>query len=252
VWWVDSYEGQAESREGQPMQWVSTEALDTLSMPAADKPIIAAIGLPRFYTITPDCDLSTTSLDDYLETVSGLMEQPMINLLQLRCPALSDADYRSVAQRVLAKRQDTNTKVILNTDPETAVQLGADGVHLSSQRLDQVNATQLQAVQSRQFLVGASCHNQTELKKAQALKVDFAVLGSVKETPSHPGVKPIGWDQFKTWVSDVVCPVYAIGGLTMDDYAEAIQFGAQGIAGISTFEQLVSIWSKMKTSKLMQ
>ena len=43
VWWVDTYSGQAEGREGQPIKWVSACALSDYTFPEANKPIIAAV-----------------------------------------------------------------------------------------------------------------------------------------------------------------------------------------------------------------
>ena len=43
VWWIDAFEGQAEGREGQPLVWVSAEALSQYRFPAANQGIIAAV-----------------------------------------------------------------------------------------------------------------------------------------------------------------------------------------------------------------
>jgi 8-oxo-dGTP diphosphatase len=43
VWWVDDFRGEAHGREGQPWQWIAAADLHTLSFPAANQPIIAAI-----------------------------------------------------------------------------------------------------------------------------------------------------------------------------------------------------------------
>jgi 8-oxo-dGTP diphosphatase len=43
VWWVLTYQGQAESREGQQLRWVDVAELDAVSLLPADAPIVAAI-----------------------------------------------------------------------------------------------------------------------------------------------------------------------------------------------------------------
>ncbi len=43
VWWVDTFSGQAEGKEGQPIEWVSSAALSSYSFPEANQPIIAAV-----------------------------------------------------------------------------------------------------------------------------------------------------------------------------------------------------------------
>lgn len=47
VWWVDGYSGQPRGREGQPLRWVSAEALSDYTFPAANQPIIDAIQQAR-------------------------------------------------------------------------------------------------------------------------------------------------------------------------------------------------------------
>ncbi len=46
------------------------------------------------------------------------------------------------------------------------------------------------------MLAAASCHQQEELVRAGALGLDFAVLGAVAPTPTHPDAVPLGWDGF--------------------------------------------------------
>ncbi len=63
----------------------------------------------------------------------------------------------------------------------------ADGVHLTAKQLRNIS-------QRPHFdLVGASCDNTEELRKAEQLGVDFAVLGPVLPTPTHPDAVLLGW-----------------------------------------------------------
>ena len=45
-------------------------------------------------------------------------------------------------------------------------------------------------------LVGASAHDNAQVTHARDLGADFAVLGPVLDTPSHPGAPTLGWDGF--------------------------------------------------------
>jgi 8-oxo-dGTP diphosphatase len=80
--------------------------------------------------------------------------------------------------------------------------------------------------------VSAACHDADELRQAQALDVDFAVLGPLGATPTHPAATTLGWDGFARLREDVSLPIYALGGLGPDDLAQARAHGAQGIAAI--------------------
>ena len=100
------------------------------------------------------------------------------------------------------------------------------GVHLSAKQLSELH--------ERPALewVGASCHTREELEHAAKLGLDYAILGAVKLTASHPGQSAIGRQIFHDMTRDLSLPVLAIGGLAADDMADAKQAGAHGIACI--------------------
>jgi 8-oxo-dGTP diphosphatase len=82
------------------------------------------------------------------------------------------------------------------------------------------------------LLVGASCHNRSELENANNLGADFAMLSPVLATASHPETVPLGWDNFQEMIDAVNIPIYALGGMGRDYLETAILGGAQGIAAI--------------------
>ena len=109
-----------------------------------------------------------------------------------RCAkATSPAQLADFVARVRLREQ-SGTLVIVNASPERARQTSADGVHLDT-------ATLLRSASRPAFeWVGASCHNRAELEKAASLELDYALLGPVGETASHPGQPGIGWQAFET------------------------------------------------------
>ncbi|MBK6631378.1 MAG: thiamine phosphate synthase [Betaproteobacteria bacterium] len=62
-------------------------------------------------------------------------------------------------------------------------------------------------------LVAASCHHAAELARAAALELDFAVLGTVRDTLSHPGIGGLGWKRFAQLLENMPLPVFALGGM---------------------------------------
>ena len=80
------------------------------------------------------------------------------------------------------------------------------------------------------MLTAASCHTESDIAKAGELDLDFAVLGPVESTPTHPQSAPIKWQGFAASIARTRLPVYALGGLLADDLAVAIDHGAQGVA----------------------
>jgi 8-oxo-dGTP diphosphatase len=82
-------------------------------------------------------------------------------------------------------------------------------------------------------MAAASCHDVRELARAMTLGLDFAVLGPVKPTTSHPHAVPMGWGRFAELARGASLPVYAIGGLRLADLEDAWRAGAHGVAMIS-------------------
>ena len=76
-------------------------------------------------------------------------------------------------------------------------------------------------------------HDARELERAGALGLDFAVLGSVQATASHPGQAPLGWTDFERLAGTSTLPVYAIGGLDVEKLSLAMACGAHGVALLS-------------------
>ncbi|OYY83144.1 MAG: hypothetical protein B7Y34_01955 [Methylophilales bacterium 16-45-9] len=79
-------------------------------------------------------------------------------------------------------------------------------------------------------MCGAACHNNAELEKAVALGLDYVTLSPISQTRSHPEAETLGWVKFSELLSDYPIPVYALGGMQMDDLDTARQHGAHGLA----------------------
>jgi 8-oxo-dGTP diphosphatase len=119
----------------------------------------------------------------------------------------------------------------MNGDIALALQLGMDGVHLPAAAASVLTGRPL----SRSLLFAVSCHSLSDIQNAARVDADFAVLGPVKHTSSHEDRRALGWDEFAAAVAEAPLPVFALGGLSSADLADAWRHRAQGIAGISAF-----------------
>ena len=219
TWQVSAWEGEVHSTEHPATAWVAPDELPRWPLLAADRPIVNALRLPGHCIFTPPA-LAPAQL---LAAASRLPP----GLLRLRLPALSDADYRECARAL----RDAGHPVIVDRNPGEVAQLGAAGFHATGPTL---RGLRTRPVAAEQWF-GASCHDAAELAAARALGADYAVLGPVRGTPTHPGAATLGWDGFEHLVRAAGLPVYAIGGLGPGDLAEAWRRGAQGVAGISAY-----------------
>ncbi|WP_347330796.1 Nudix family hydrolase [Marinimicrobium locisalis] len=219
---VTAFEGEPQGAEGQPVQWVQPEALPGFAFPAANRPIVNAIRLPRTLLITGEAD---SSVDWSLRLEWALTQG--VSWVQVRAPGLSDQEYHERLDRALALCRPRGVKVLAHGDASRA-RADLDGVHFNSEAL---RACRERPVAESAWW-GASCHSPDELRQAARLGVDYALLSPVLPTSSHPDAQPLGWARFADWVAAAPMPVYALGGVTEAHRAQALASGGQGIAGI--------------------
>ena len=221
---VSAWRGTPRGVEGQALAWVVPEKLVRYPMPPADRPVVAALLQPDRYLVTPEPGADDAS---WLASLSAALASG-IGRVQLRARSLdAQPRWRSLAAAAVSLCREAKCEVLLNGDIELARELEV-GVHLRASQLGQLASRPL----AEGLPVASSCHNVGELLRAQALGCDFAVLGSVLPSASHPGETTLGWDTFATLRESVSLPLYAIGGLSPQDLPQARQHGAQGIAAI--------------------
>ncbi|WP_137937772.1 Nudix family hydrolase [Chitinivorax sp. B] len=218
---VDQWLGEPHPKEGQQFAWQQPGLLTVDPVLPANTPIFRALSLPQCYAITNVAELG---VDVQLQRLDQALAGGL-RLIQIREKQLEGADWLIFARSVVTRAHARGAKVMVNGTTEQAKACGADGVHLST--------AALMALQERPAMVwvGASCHCLTDLQHAKQLGVDYALLGSVLPTKSHPGGSTLGWAGFQAlhqvgWSF----PLYALGGMQPSDQTVAAEHGAHGIA----------------------
>jgi 8-oxo-dGTP diphosphatase len=226
VWRVSGWSGQVRAQEGQPLAWVAPAQLAQYDFPAADRPVLGALKLPASCLVTPPPGADDVAWLDAIARAAGAG----VGLVQVRAPGLGQPRLARLTRAAVAccARTAPAARVLVNADPALALDAGAHGVHLDSRRLWQCRARVLPEA----LLVGASCHDAADLAQAARVGADFALLGPVAATTTHPGAVPLGWRTFALLAHRAPLPVYALGGLGPADLAQARRHGAQGIAAM--------------------
>ena len=166
----------------------------------------------------------------WLERLDRLLDSD-VSLVQIRAKQLDLHQLEDLVCACLELNSKRRKSILLNGPEELVTRDALDGIHLTSEKLLQANERPL----ARNYLVGASCHNQEELKHAQDIGCDFACLSPVKPTKSYHSDEVLGLKKFAHWVSHCNIPVYGLGGLAWGDLDEILNAGGQGVAGISAF-----------------
>ena len=217
---VFAWSGELRGRMGQAIAWQAPGAFDVVPLLPANATILRSLELPPVYGISMAEDFGE---ELFLRRAKRAIADGL-QLIQLREKSWSVERLGRLADRLLPIAQVAGARVLLNGDPALALQLGCAGVHWTAAVLQ--HAT----VRPEGMLCAASCHDSAELAQAALLGLDFAVLGPVAATPSHPDAKPLGWARVAELLRATPLPVYALGGLTRNDLDTAIAHGAHGIA----------------------
>jgi len=217
---VRAWKGEPHAKEEQQLAWQHASAVNVAPLLPANAPVLRALELPFEYAITHAGEIGA---EQQLARLDRRLVQGL-RLIQVREKEMRATERERFVEAVIAAARPHGAKVLINSDVELAARLGADGVHLTSAQLGQLERRPALA------WCAASCHDTEELALAANIGLDFAVLGPVKATLSHPGAKPLGWEGFAGLVRTATLPVFALGGLAPSDLESAWSHGAHGIA----------------------
>ncbi|KFL35906.1 hypothetical protein N788_06430 [Arenimonas donghaensis DSM 18148 = HO3-R19] len=225
VYTVDAYDGTPRGRERQALAWSPLEKLHGYPMPPADRPVVAVLSQPPRYLVSQETLEPAAWLAQLDKALAAGARR-----VQLRTRGLKPQVLADLAMDARTRCKAVGADLLVNGEAGLAADLGI-GLHLPARQLMALSARPLPEGQ----VVAASCHDADELAQAEALGLDFAVLGPLRATGSHPEAAPMGWERFSRLREAVSLPIYAIGGLRPADVATARRHGAQGVAGIRAF-----------------
>ncbi len=218
---VERWDGEPRALEDQAIEWQRVTAPDVTPMLPANAPVLAALALPEVMVVS---NAAALGIDAWIEALAACALGGRV-LVQLREKGMERQRLQHLLSRTLARLEPLGSRVVVNSDCGPFPQ--CDGVHLTARALMQAQA------RPAGRLVGASCHDEAQLEHAAQLGLDYAVLGPVRPTASHPGASPIGWERFAALAADRPMPVYAIGGLARGDLQAARRHGGHGVALLS-------------------
>lgn len=219
---VYRWRGEPQALEHEALSWQHPDAVALDPLLPANGPVLRGLQLPAEYAISSAGEIG---IEPFLARLDSRLRGGL-KLIQVREKNFSREAMVDLSRRVIALARPYGARVILNADADLARMVVADGVHLSAEKL--------RAATIRPDLpwCGASCHSGEELRIAESLGVDLAVLGPVRATPSHPDAVPLGWSGFRDIAAGASLPVFALGGLARQDLEQALECGAHGIAMI--------------------
>lgn len=143
--------------------------------------------------------------------------------------AMKDAYVEALLLRQAAAK--AGVLFIVNDRCDLALAVDADGVHLGQGDLPLDLARK---VMGPDKLIGISTHNPDQVRVATAGKPDYLGFGPIFKPGSKQDHDPVvGLEGLRAMRGLTSLPVFAIGGIHIEQTEELIQAGANGVAVIS-------------------
>lgn len=228
---VTGWTGEATGLENQQLQWVDIKrAHEVAQLLPATYPPLRWLQLPEIYAISSIG--SPKGLPVFLDHLDRALAQG-IKLLQFREPGWAEGtdaqSLKDALDTIVAHCHAAGARVTVNSVHPAQWVEAADGLHL---RANDAHACLKRPELNKKQLLGVSAHNLSDLNQARLLAADFAVLGPVLPTASHPNDPGIGWEHFAKLNAQAGLPVFALGGQSSSTLEKAKSVGGHGIAGI--------------------
>jgi thiamine-phosphate pyrophosphorylase len=182
--------------------------------------------LPRLYVIL-DAALITSSERDCALSLA----EAGVRLLQYRNKSASPRQHLESSSEISEAVRPRGVSFFVNDRPDVAFLAGADGVHVGQDDLD---PEQARRVIGTKKLIGVSTHNLEQFERAAASSADYIAVGPVFSTSSKANPDPVVGLDFVRKVRGLTRkPIVAIGGISLERAASAIEVGADSVAVIS-------------------
>jgi thiamine-phosphate pyrophosphorylase len=154
-----------------------------------------------------------------------------VRAVQLREKDLSGRDLFLLAERSHKLCQAHRAALFINDRVDVALAVDAAGVQLGKASIPVETA---RALLGSQKLIAVSTHTLEEAREAEQGGADFILFGPVYFTASKAVYgSPQGLSALKTIVDNISLPVYAIGGITLENIESTKNTGVRGVALIS-------------------
>ncbi|MBD3823426.1 MAG: thiamine phosphate synthase [Epsilonproteobacteria bacterium] len=138
-------------------------------------------------------------------------------------------NYRELAEVFVQKCLNFGIDGFLHQDIDLACELGAYGVHLTSQQFDLVSHAK-----DAGLVVCASAHSLEDIEYLAKIGAHFATFSPIFETPNKGA--PKGIDELIRVVNQSRIPLFALGGIIDESHVQALEeSGVYGFASIRYF-----------------
>jgi len=155
------------------------------------------------------------------------------NWVQMRFKNHTTKDTFALAEAVKFLCEEYLANFIVNDNLYLAQRIAADGVHLG---LTDMNIAEARAILGSTKIIGGTANTFEDIENHVKNGCDYIGLGPLQFTKTKEKLSPVlGLSGYVAIIekmknSNLKIPVYAIGGITLDDVTQLIETGIHGIA----------------------
>ncbi len=155
-----------------------------------------------------------------------------VKLIQLRLKNISDELYIDYASQAKLSCDKSHAVLIINDNVTVAKSCSANALHLG---LDDMSVLEARKIVPNK-LIGGTANTFEHIKQRCAESVDYIGLGPYRFTRTKEKLSPIlgieGYQQIIDQMKkeNLTTPIYAIGGIELNDIESIIDTGVYGIA----------------------
>ncbi len=166
-----------------------------------------------------------------LEFIVGEAVKGGVTMVQLREKDCNSLEFYELGLRLKALLMPRNIPLIINDRLDIALAVDADGLHIGQRDLPCDVARRLIG---KDKILGLSVETMEQAEESNNLDIDYIGISPVFATPTKTDTfNPFGLEGVKAVSSVARHPNVAIGGINIDNAAQIMAHGANGIAVVS-------------------
>lgn len=153
--------------------------------------------------------------------------------IQLRMKEASDEEFRETALEIIPMCKENEAFLVFDDRVELAMELSVHGVHLGKNDMNPLVARETMGAEA---IIGCTANTAADIIAFRGWDVDYVGLGPFRYTTTKANLSPvIGLDGYRSIVkevrdADILLPIVAIGGITLEDIPSIMETGVNGVA----------------------
>jgi thiamine-phosphate pyrophosphorylase len=154
-----------------------------------------------------------------------------VKLIQLREKELATGKFVDLAHKALDMTRKAGAFLIVNDRVDVALASGADGVHIGQ---DDMSFKDARRLLGQDKIIGVSVRSAEEARQAEEDGADYIAASGLFTTDTKKDVgEALGKNSLKTIKQATNLPLIAIGGIKIENCADVIKAGADGVAVVT-------------------